>query len=345
MRKRRLSNTERRTHSAREKLGIGLVTVAAVAILGGVGAVVWALRKPTPEQPDPAQRTPKKNQKKLNTAEQPSPGLTNMGNTCYMNAAVQFLARLGFVQALLQKIRLQRNSFLEALYQTLVSLNPKPNTASVVRPSDLVDKTIQRLQGIRGQQQDATEFIILVVQALVKRCPIQMGKYLGITREMKLECSNCTYRNVSSAVDLTIELKELGPLQKMVDRFAKETTQYNDKCTQCGRENTRSSVKTVVHPDPHYLIINTKRDRYDAPKDLTPVAYGPTLLFGQASYKLIACIFHHGRSMNSGHYTSATLHENQWYIFDDAYVKRSSGFPEFQSDIVSLGYILHPPTA
>ena len=68
---------------------------------------------------------------------------------------------------------------------------------------------------------------------------------------------------------------------------------------------------------PPILLIQLGRDVGIGRKDMTRIPVSPTLNLNHKSYKLYGVVRHHGRNLQSGHYTAHIRNQNKWFLAND----------------------------
>ncbi|KAJ9528051.1 hypothetical protein QJQ45_005666 [Haematococcus lacustris] len=256
-------------------------------------------------------------------------GLLNLGNTCYMNSALQCMFMMpSFRQAmLLLEPGLAHQPIVRELREVFLALAASPKR--VVDPSAfaealMLDNTIQ---------QDGTEFFMLLLDKLKEVFLARSSDKAVAQLIPRLFKGLLSHRTVCKAASMQAE-------------FLTDDNQY--ACDFCARK-TDASRQMVLRSLPPYLCLSLQRFVYDQRKgDKVKVAdrFGFPLLLdlpcllasvaeddGHSSivqgpqgravgpYQLMAVLLHKGPSTSRGHYVAHIRDEQgNWWRFDDGEV-------------------------
>ena len=92
-------------------------------------------------------------------------------------------------------------------------------------------------------------------------------------------------------------------------------------CNSCSR-NTNHEISTHIHHCPEILVfvINRFNTAIVGDKNRTSILVDEQLNISNVSFRLIGAIYHHGRTINSGHYTSNVFYEGSAYTCNDSQI-------------------------
>lgn len=276
-------------------------------------------------------------------------GIGNIGNTCYLAAAMQALtsALVESGQELSydekdptanRELFDSARTFVDTLKKGGVPTEDQVHWLRClvwgIDPTNapLHGGTRQEHREFIGPQQDATEAVGKVINTVDdKPFRFRVNKAEG--------CSNCQ-RSRKTAPDLDtymcLNLDRPNPLANAAVPGTWDSVEHaanaihfedvNDrKCTFC-RESGGVSIERHVATCPQILVVQLKRyeskGRNRLPtKITTPIKVNLRLaLHGDdntASYELVAVVCHHGGTPRSGHYTCYGRRHGEWYYFDD----------------------------
>ncbi|KAI5120693.1 hypothetical protein M0805_006981 [Coniferiporia weirii] len=281
-------------------------------------------------------------------------GLINLGNTCFLNSALQCLLHTPPLLRILLAHKKDdpcrvKNGFCMtcAMRQTMSDSYSKGRAFSpfpITKNLNVIAKHLRR-----GRQEDSHEFLRYAVDSLQKSClaghPPKLDhkiaettwvhKLFGGRLRSRVTCSQCGHNSdtYDSILDLSIDIYNIGGLKDALKKFTaidqlKGADKY--KCEKCKRP-VNAEKRFTIHQAPAVLTVHLKRFtpmgrklqhpiRYDERLSLQPSMsegeYGPM-------YTLYGVISHAGSGPNSGHYFAHVRGaDGTWYEMNDDSVER-----------------------
>ncbi|XP_076856355.1 ubiquitin carboxyl-terminal hydrolase 42 [Brachyhypopomus gauderio] len=292
---------------------------------------------------------------KWNQVHRIGAGLQNLGNTCFLNSALQCLS----YTAPLANYMLSREhskTCHEPGFCMMCTMQNHitqvfANSGNVIKPFSVLNELKRIAKHFRiGSQEDAHEFLRYTVDTMQKSClsgntldrqtqaTTLIHQIFGGYLRSRLKCLNC--KAVSDTfdqyLDIALDIKTAPTITKALEQFVKPEQLDGDnayKCTTC-KKMVQASKRFTIHRSSNVLTIALKRFanfnggkiakdvRYPEYLDMRPFmsqSHGEPQLYG-----LYAVLVHSGFSCHAGHYYCYVKSGNgQWYEMNDASVSVS----------------------
>ncbi|XP_075340345.1 ubiquitin carboxyl-terminal hydrolase 42-like [Odontesthes bonariensis] len=257
-------------------------------------------------------------------------GLHNMGNTCFLNSALQCL-----------------------------TYTPPLANYMLAR---MHSKTFIAEHFNYGSQEDAHEFLHYTLEAMQRSClpetPMDrqtiIDQVFGGCLRSRVKCSNC--KAVSDTfepfLDLALDITEASSVSKALKHFVKSEKLGGENSYKCSKCNTMVTAKKgfKIHRSPNVLTLSLKRFTNFSNRKITKDVKYPEFLdlqryMSQSEgepqiYRLYAVLVHSGAHCHSGHYFCYTkASDGQWYKMNDSTVSLSDIHTVLKEEAYLLFYI------
>ncbi|XP_069340879.1 ubiquitin carboxyl-terminal hydrolase 17-like protein 6 [Eulemur rufifrons] len=274
-------------------------------------------------------------------------GLWNVGNTCYMNAALQCLT---YTPPLANYMLSQEHSLTCHHQKSCMLCTMQDHVTRVLQhPGNVVKPSHALAAGFhRYNQEDAHEFLMFTVDAMKKAClsghkPLDGHSedttlihqiFRGYWRS-QIKCLHChgISDTIDPYLDIALDIKAAQSVNQALDQLVKIEHLDGENAYDCSSclKKVPASKSLNLHTASKVLILVLKRfsditgnkiaKEVQYPECLDMQPYMSQQKRGPLIYLLYAVLVHAGRSCQSGHYFCYVKAGNgQWYKMDDAKV-------------------------
>ena len=283
-------------------------------------------------------------------------GLKNIGNTCYMNSALQIIVNC----TVLTKVILSNNFISPKLnifkkflmdYKNNITINP-------IAIKNLVGE--KNNQFLNFQQHDSHEFLISLIEIIeeefkneseINPNPITINgiKLQNLTSSIfDTTVSSIIYSEETGEksktkvgekiLSLPISKNDNTTLENCIDLYSKIEKLSGTEQWLSQKENRYIDAykRLYLKSLPKYLLLQLKRFTFftNSNKNNKDVKAPINFIIRNNSYQLRGIIYHIGGA-NGGHYVSVIFYNNKWHLCDDNSVNEISNIDQF----LNKGYI------
>lgn len=239
-------------------------------------------------------------------------GFRNLGNSCYLGAALQMLTHSVLFRASISSR--PRTSFASSL-SLLFHDQWSGEGDEALNPWSMLETLIVGHGFTYTQVEDTHEAIVSLLDH------IDASSLFTLTLNRSRTCSNCSaFRTIREPqIGLMLPIQGSTITEAIEASFLPEEVP-DVECETCALR-ADSDLTPSVSVWPSILLISLIRFRFDGSKIDTDIRIEETLSLPGGTYILRSIIHHIGDTVDTGHYVTDFLMETTWYEGDDDSVK------------------------
>jgi ubiquitin C-terminal hydrolase len=255
-------------------------------------------------------------------------GLTNLGNTCYLNSILQVIKFLRYNKHL-DNYNLD---FLDTI-DSLIYSNSNNSRLESTRKVHLLLCTYDNFFN-NNIQQDAHEAFLNIIN----NNNIHLNIFTG-SADTSFICNLCfTYSDYNESFNfITRQVSDMN-----TNYFYRQKT-MNKFCMNCKKDSLHTTTYTIKeYPDVLVILINryiiTNSGRCS--KNNRNIIIDNTITYNNYTYNIFGIINHIGSSTSNGHYISLIKTDNKWFKCDDSNINNITiDMPHNSSEAYMLFYM------
>jgi ubiquitin C-terminal hydrolase len=280
-------------------------------------------------------------------------GIYNIGNSCYLNSALQMLFNSDDF-----KYILKNTAFKNTIFENVINSYNNSNSSSnnnIFNPNEIKSIVAKNNKMFNNSnQQDSYEFMIYLFDTLDKMLGNNNNSYsksenimnvlyekFGLQTTFNIKCKmlNCNFESNTLSTELFLQLPITDDLSDSYRKYKSMEILENDNAYSCSKCKMKTTARrnTITTKWPNSLIIVLKRFDYNLNKDNRKVNIP---LIWRHGYKLKGGIIHLG-NYGGGHYIYYGEENNNWYIANDTNISSISNIEDFMNNNGATSYILY----
>lgn len=249
-------------------------------------------------------------------------GIDNVGNTCYLNSALQVLFFSPQLTNIILFFKDRFDNGKDSVAKSYITIVEQLYSGKKPQVADLIHNFLKEFKYFENMrmQHDSHETTMCILDSLYESLKGNkddnfISTIFDSVFENVVQCKDCRHKvvNKETARNICINSNAVT-VQEGIDATFTEEKMDDYKCDMCSEKDC---YRKKTHSKHSYIVIITINmyDNYGR-KAKTTMNIDNTIKINDKKYTLYASVCHHGRADN-GHYTASVKSDNIWYIIDD----------------------------
>lgn len=249
-------------------------------------------------------------------------GIDNVGNTCYLNSALQVLFFSPQLTNIILFFKDRFDNGKDSVAKSYITVVEQLYSGKKPQVADLMHNFLKEYKYFENMrmQHDSHETTMCILDSLFESLKGNkdanfISTIFDSVFENVVRCKDCGHKvvNKETARNICIN-RNAESVQDGVNATFNEEKMDDYKCDMCSEKDC---YRKKSHSKHSYIVIITINmyDNYGR-KAKTTMNIDNTIEINDKKYNLYASVCHHG-SANNGHYTASVKSDDIWYIIDD----------------------------
>ena len=248
-------------------------------------------------------------------------GIDNVGNTCYLNSALQVLFFSPQLTNIIMFFKDRFDNGKDCVTKSYISIVEQLYSGKKPQVADLMHNFLKEYKYFENMrmQHDSHETTMCILDSLYESLKGSKDNFISTIFDSVFEnvvrCKDCGHKVVNKETARNICINSNAEtVQEGIDATFAEEKMDDYKCDMCSEKDC---YRKKTHTKHSYIVIITINmyDNYGR-KAKTTMNIDNSIEINDKKYTLYASVCHHG-SADNGHYTASVKSDNNWYIIDD----------------------------
>lgn len=247
-------------------------------------------------------------------------GIDNVGNTCYLNSALQVLFFSPQLTNIIMFFKDRFDNGKDSVAKSYITVVEQLYSGKKPQVADLMHNFLKEYKYFENMrmQHDSHETTMCILDSLYESLKGKdnfISTIFDSVFENIVQCKDCGHKVVNKETARNICINSNAEtVQEGIDATFTEEKMDDYKCDMCSEKDC---YRKKIHSKHSYIVMITINmyDNYGR-KSKTTMNIDNTIVINDKKYTLYASVCHHG-SADNGHYTASVKSDNIWYIIDD----------------------------